>query len=112
MPPPDFELSPYTGWTRHHWEALLARLTYGYVCAAEPFGSLARGLYPDDRRGLPDAVDALESLARLGVAWAAWLHNPANPPCLSFRGRELNLERLLRQALLEGTDRSNPHTYW
>ncbi len=112
MPPLDHDRSPYTGWGREHWEALLARLTYGYVCAAETFGSPARALYPDDRRGLPDTADALESFARISAAWGAWLHNLANPASLWFEGRELNIEQLLRQALLDGTDPSNPHTYW
>ena len=56
FPPLNYVLSPHTGWTRAHWEAVLARMTYGYVKAAEISGSPARVLYPDDRRGLPDAV--------------------------------------------------------
>jgi len=31
----DFERSPYTGWTRAHWEHILARMTYGYAKIAE-----------------------------------------------------------------------------
>src|SRR5262245_33355489 len=112
MPPPDYRLSPYTGWGREHWETLLARLTYGYARAAGLFGSPARALYPDDRRGLPDATDALESFARIAAAWGAWLHNPANSANLTFQGHVLNVELLLHQALLQGTDPSNPRTYW
>ncbi len=108
----DFALSPYTGWTRAHWEHILARMTYGYVKVAERSGSPARVLYPDDRRGLPDAVDAIESFARIASAWGAWLRNPANPATLTFQDREIDLENLLRQALLDGTNPSNPHTYW
>ena len=26
----DFDLSSYTGWTRAHWEYILARMTYGH----------------------------------------------------------------------------------
>ena len=99
LPPLNYTLSPYTGWTRKHWEVVLARLTYGYVLAAERQGSPARALFPDDRCDRPDAVDALEAFARLGVSWGAWLRNPANPACLTFQGREINLEALLRQAL-------------
>jgi hypothetical protein len=108
----DFALSPYTGWTRAHWEYILARMTYGYARMAEHSGSPARVLYPDDRRGMPDSVDALESFARIASAWGAWLRNPANPATLEFQGHEMDLESLLRQALLDGTDTSNPHTYW
>ena len=112
FPPLNYDLSPFTGWTREHWEALLARMTYGYVRAAEVSGSPARALYPDDRRGLPDAVDALESFARIASAWGAWLRNPANPARLSFQGREMDLEALLRQALLDGTNPADERTYW
>jgi hypothetical protein len=108
----DFDRSPYTGWTRVHWEYILARMTYGYAKIAERSGSPARVLYPDDRRGLPDSVDAIESFARIASAWGSWLRNPANPATLKFQDDEINLETLLRQALLDGTDPSNPYTYW
>ena len=108
----DFDRSPYTGWTRAHWEYILARMTYGYSKIAERSGSPARVLYPDDRRGLPDSVDAIESFARIASAWGSWLRNPANPATLKFQDHEINLEMLLRQALLDGTDSSNPYTYW
>src|SRR5687768_2081012 len=112
FPPLDHDLSPYTGWTRAHWENLLTRMTYGYAKIAERSGSPARVLYPDDRRGLPDSADAIESFARIASAWGAWLRNPANPAVLNFQGHEINVETLLRQALLDGTDTNNPHTYW
>jgi hypothetical protein len=108
----DFDRSPYTGWTRAHWEYIFGRMTYGYAKIAERSGSPARVLYPDDRRGLPDSVDAIESFARIASAWGAWLHNPANPAVIKFQDHEINLETLLRQALLDGTNQSNPYTYW
>jgi len=108
----DFDRSPYTGWTRAHWEYIFARMTYGYAKIAEQSGSPARVLYPDDRRGLPDSVDAIESFARIASAWGTWLRNPANPAIIKFQDNEINLETLLRQALLDGTNPSNPYTYW
>ena len=63
-------------------------------------GSPARVLYPDDRRGLPDSVDAIESFARIASAWGAWLRNPANPATLNFEGHEINLETLLRRGIV------------
>src|SRR5687767_4082672 len=97
----DYDRSPYTGWTRAHWEHILARMTYGYARIAERSGSPARVLYPDDRRGLPDPVDAIESFARIASAWGAWLRNPANPAILTFNDREMDLETLLHRALWE-----------
>src|SRR5262245_28807731 len=108
----DFDLSPYTGWTRAHWEYIFARMTYGYAKIAEGTGSPARVLYPDDRRGLPDSVDAIGSFERIASAWGACLLNPANPATKRFQGHEINLETLLRQALLDGSDSTNPYTYW
>jgi hypothetical protein len=108
----DFDLSPFTGWTRAHWEYILGHMTYGYAKIAERSGSPARVLYPDDRRGLPDSVDAIESFARIASTWGAWLRNPANPATLKFQDHEINVEHLLRQALLDGTNPSNPQTYW
>jgi hypothetical protein len=108
----NFDISPYTGWTRAHWEYILARMSYGYAKIAERSGSPARVLYPDDRRGLPDSVDAIESFARIASAWGAWLRNPANPPIIKFHSHEINLETLLWQALLDGTNPSDPNTYW
>lgn len=110
--PLNFELSPYTGWTREHWEHILARLTYGYVLAAEKNGSYARALYRDDRRVMPDAVDAIESFARIASAWGAWLYNLKNPSTVEFDGRTLDIAEILKRALLDGTNADNPHMYW
>src|SRR5262245_27856733 len=100
FPTLDYELSPYTGWTRAHWEAVFARITYGYVLVADRSGSPARALYPDDRRNLPDAVDAVESFARIASAWGAWLANPNNSASVVYGDRSMNIEALLHDALL------------
>src|SRR5687767_10592455 len=110
FPALDHQLSPLTGWTRDHWVALLARMTDGYARAAERSGSPARALYPDDRRGLADAVDAIESYARMASGWGAWLSQPANPAVLEFDGRRNDIEALMRQALLDGTNPANLYT--
>jgi hypothetical protein len=112
LPPPDHQHSPHTGWTRAHWRAVLARLTYGFVLASEKQGSPARALFPGDRCDRPDSVDGLEAFSRIGVGWASWLYNPANSDTLTFDGHELNLVSLLKQGLLDGTDPSKPSTYW
>ena len=112
LPALDYARSPYTGWTRAHWEAVLARLTYGFTLAAAPQGSPARALFPDDRCDRPDSVDGLEAFARIAVAWGAWLRNPSNPESLWYQGHELNLTDLLKQGLLDGTNPKSPDTYW
>ncbi len=112
LPASDYDLSPYTGWTQAHWEAVLARLTYGFVLAAERQGSPARALFPDDRCDRPDSVDGLEAFARIAVAWAAWLRNPANSSILQFQSHVLDVAELLKQGLLDGTNPESPYTYW
>src|SRR5262245_19394670 len=112
LPALDYVRSPYTGWTRTHWEAILAKLTYGFTLAAEPQGSPARALFPNDRCDRPDSVDGLEAFARIAVAWGAWLRNSANPETLQFQGHGLNLVDLLKQGLLDGTNPESAETYW
>lgn len=112
VPDLDYTLSPYTGWTRAHWEHMLARATYGYVLAAERNGSPARALFPDDRCDRPDDVDALEAFSRIALPWGAWLRNPANPSTIAYQGHAINLDALMRDALVQGTNPENPYTYW
>jgi len=112
LPTFDYVRSPYTGWTRTHWEAVLARLTYGFTLAAERQGSPARAFFPNDHCDRPDSVDGLEAFARIAVAWGAWLHNAANPDTLQFQGYQLNLADLLKQGLLDGMNPESPDTYW
>ncbi|HZQ07602.1 MAG TPA: DUF2264 domain-containing protein, partial [Anaerolineae bacterium] len=52
------------------------------------------------------------SFARMASAWGAWLRNPQNPATVEFCNRTLNLEEILTQALLDGTNPNNPRTYW
>ncbi len=111
LPPLDHTLSPYTGWTRAHWVALLARLTHGFARRSALSGSPARVLYPDDRVEHPDAVDGLESFSRLAAIWGAWLRNPANPTTLAFDTHSHDRTQLLAQGLVQGTDPRAP-TYW
>jgi hypothetical protein len=87
-------------------------MTHGYYKAVERSGTPARALYPGDWRGYPDSVDAIESFARIASVWGAWLRNPMNPSTLTHQGEEIDIESILRQAMLEGTDSSNPRTYW
>ncbi|MDR1265911.1 MAG: DUF2264 domain-containing protein [Propionibacteriaceae bacterium] len=61
-PPPDWRLSPHTGWTREHWEALADRL----LLSVRHFASPGHGgvLLPGPEGGYGRAVDRLEGFAR------------------------------------------------
>src|SRR5689334_2743684 len=109
FPPLDFSNAAYTGWTRAHWQALLARVSVGFARRAAVSGSPARALYPDDWAGHSDAVNGLESFARLALIWGAWLGQAANAPALSYAGETVNVAELFRQGLVQGTD---PRSRW
>ncbi|MGV0097954.1 DUF2264 domain-containing protein, partial [Streptomyces californicus] len=63
LPPEDRQLSPYTGWTREHWEATAD----GLLAAVRPYASPGRALVdlPGDRPSWSGRrSDALEGFAR------------------------------------------------
>ena len=72
LPVFDYELSPYTGWTRAHWEYILARMTYGYAKRAERSGSPARVLYPED-----DVFGLRETEHFFGLGAERWFNTPS-----------------------------------
>ncbi len=62
LPPDDRVLSPYTGWTRAHWEALADRLLDALVPYASPGGAQYRLPGRTSRSG--ERSDGLEGFAR------------------------------------------------
>jgi len=102
QPVHDRARSPYTGWTRDHWIDLLARLTVVFARAAARGGSPARPHLPGAPE--PQLVEGLEGFARMSVAWGAWLGLAANPVTLARDGETVDVERLVAQGLLDGTD--------
>lgn len=63
LPPEDRELSPYTGWTRAHWEAVADGLLAAVAPHATPGGALYH--LPGDRNSASGArSDGLEGYAR------------------------------------------------
>jgi hypothetical protein len=97
----DRELSPFTGWSRHHWVALLGSLTAAYTAAAARSGSPARPHLPGSDGGL---VNGLEGFARMSVAWGAWLGLESNGPSLPSREGAIDVEQLVVRGLLDGSD--------
>lgn len=107
---PDREPSAsFTGWTRDDWVRLLGRLTDGFVRAIPPGGSPAAADLPGAAGA--DRVPWIEGFARMSVAWAAWLHEPANPSHLAYGGRRHDVGALVARGLAEGTDPSHP-AWW
>lgn len=104
-PPEDRERSPYTGWTRAHYEAVFARLLLGFVEHRTPGG--ARTHYPGGEQ-LPASM---EGAIRMLPAFGAWLSCDENPDRVIIEGREIDVLALARDMLVNGT---NPRSrdYW
>lgn len=62
LPPLDYELSPYTGWTRDHWVAVADTILAGAAAHANESFSLIS--YPGAPGGYGYDVDGLEGFAR------------------------------------------------
>ncbi|UNK71382.1 DUF2264 domain-containing protein [Microbacterium sp. H1-D42] len=62
LPGDDRTLSPYTGWTRAHWERVADAILDGAVRHASPAQSLIR--YPGEPGGLGRDIDHLEGFTR------------------------------------------------
>jgi hypothetical protein len=104
-PRDDRERSPYTGWTRAHYEAVFARLLLGFVEHRSEDG--ARTRYVGGER-LPAAM---EGATRMLPALEAWLACACNPDRISVEGREIDVAALARDIIIHGTDPLSPD-YW
>lgn len=104
-PPLNWVLSPHTGWTRAHHEALFGRLCRGFATHLSPGG--ARTVYGGDTSW----PGALEGVARILPAIGAWLSDPANPSIIEYDGEVIDLVAVTRTALVNGTDPEHAE-YW
>lgn len=104
-PAEDRERSPYTGWTRAHYEAVFGRLLLGFVDHRSLFG--ARTRYP----GGETLPAAMEGATRMLPALGAWLACACNPDRVRVNGRELDVVAIARTIVLNGTDPQSPD-YW
>lgn len=94
---------------RVDWVRILARLTDGFVRAIPRGGSPARAQLPGAPAG--DPVPSIEGLARMSVAWAAWLHESSNPTSVEHEGRRHDVAALLATGLSDATDPRHP-AWW
>jgi hypothetical protein len=104
-PNEDRELSPHTGWTREHYEAVFARLVLGFVAHRSAAGGRTR--YP----GGETLPAAMEGAVRMLPAFEAWLACPCNPDRIRVGDREIDVVALAREIVIEGTDPLGPD-YW
>jgi hypothetical protein len=92
-PEADFEASPYTGWTRAHYEAVFGRLVHGYANHLSP--RKGRAVLP----GLEGGWTQVEGVSRMMPAIGAWLSNPENPSVIEVEGQRIDLVELSLQTL-------------
>jgi hypothetical protein len=104
-PEADRVRSPYTGWTRAHYEAVFARLLLGFVEHRSPAGGRTR--YAGGKR----MTAAMEGAVRMLPALEAWLACACNPDRISVEGREIDVAAIAREIVLAGTDPFGPD-YW
>jgi len=106
----DRELSPYTGWTRAHWEELHARLVRGMFRHASP--GRAHVPYPapkGDRRG-GSVMEVSEGYGRTFFMNGPFLHQSSDG-IVEFEGERYDVGEFYRQGLINGTDPDHPE-YW
>ena len=99
---PDYELSPYTGWTRTHLAALADRM----LLAVRPYASPghARITPPGQPGGYGHDVDGLEGFARTFLlAGFRLAGEPDRDP--------LGLAQWYAEGIAEGTDPGSPHRW-
>jgi len=93
----DWEASPYTGWTRAHYEAVFGRLCAGFVAHRTEGG--ARVMLPN-----PGGWAEIEGVSRMMLAIGPWLSNPENAEVIEVDGQEIDLAELSRQTLVALSD--------
>lgn len=107
--PLDFELSPYTGWTRCHWDELATLLLSGIADYFTPGCALIE--IPGRLSAKGRRVDGLEGFARtLGLA-ASWCGRSAGTTVTAGSGCPVDLLDCFRRGLRHGTDPQHPE-YW
>lgn len=104
-PVEDRERSPYTGWTRAHYEAVFGRLLLGFVEHRSFYGARTRYV------GGEKLPAAMEGATRMLPALGAWLACACNPDRVRVDGRELDVLAIARTIVLSGTDPESPD-YW
>ncbi len=107
--PADLYLSPYTGWTRNHWDELATLLLTGIVDFISPGGSSVRIPGRDSSKG--PVVDGLEGFARTLVLATPWFGRIGGTEVETASGRRVNLLESYRDGLCCGTDPGHSE-YW
>lgn len=106
--PFDYTVSPYSGWTRSHWEELFFTLMQGIVHSASPGG--ARQIISGPRSHHGQLADEMEGFTRSMFMAGPWLyHSPEG--VFTYNGETTDVAAFYRRGILAGTDPNHPE-YW
>src|SRR5256885_4042951 len=106
--PSDFHTSPFTGWTRGHWEEVFCALMKAVVDSASEGGARQRIPGPRSHHGL--LADELEGFTRSMILAGPWLHGSADGT-YPWQGGVVDVAGFYRKGILAGTDPKHPE-YW
>lgn len=106
--PFDYALSPYSGWTRSHWEEAFFVLMRAIVRSASP--GFARQKIPGPKRSYGLAADEFEGFARSFIMAGPWLAL-SNTGAFEYKGEVTDVGRFYRKGILAGTDPDHEE-YW
>ncbi len=106
--PFDFNHSPYSGWTRAHWEESFFGLMKGIVASASPGG--ARQRIPGPRSHHGQLADELEGFTRSFIMAGSWL-NSSKSGKFEFQNKSYNIGAFYKKGILAGTDPDHEE-YW
>lgn len=106
--PYDYNLAPFTGWTRKHWEEAFFVLMKGIVDSASEGGARQRIPGPRSHHGL--LADEMEGFSRSFIMAGPWLYQSKTGK-YSLHGEEIDAAGYYRRGILAGTNPEHPE-YW
>lgn len=106
--PYDFKLSPYSGWTREHWDEVFKNLMKAIVDSASE--NCARQRIPGPRSHHGILADELEGFTRSMIMAGPWLKSSPDGK-FQLNGQTCDVGDFYRKGILAGTDPSH-NEYW
>ena len=106
--PFDFNKSPYSGWTREHWEESFFILMKGIMASASPGCARQRITGPRSHHG--QLADELEGFTRSFIMAGPWL-NSSKTGKFEFQNKTYDIGAFYTKGILAGTDSDNKE-YW
>ena len=106
--PYDFDRSPFTGYTRTHWEEIYKILLKGIQKYASPGKAFIK--FPGQTSYNGELSDWIEGFARTSFLSGFFLHGRESA-IVSLGGEDFNIAAFYKQGLLNGTDPQGEE-YW